>query len=154
MPPPLTISTGATARTAATTSARRSAISDTEAFCIRLIAMPCSGLPRGLSPTPAMWPSYAISAASSRPGRPAMSRASAAAASGVRIGERLGPIFTRPPAIQNEVSSSMHTRIGAAGEGAAAAIRSSCSAESTITIGRPPSSSAPRSASAARSAVG
>ena len=57
VPPPFTSSTGATAFTAATISARRSAISRADERCIRRIAGPWRGLPSGLSPTPAMWPS-------------------------------------------------------------------------------------------------
>ena len=83
-----------------------------------------------------------------------ISVASAAACSGVRIGERLGPIFTSPRAMWKPVSNSMQRRIGAAGASAALAIRSSWSAESTIRIGRPSPSSPASSLSAARSAVG
>ena len=57
VPPPLTKRSGATARTAATTAARRPASSRADARCIARIATPISGRPGGRSPTPAMWAS-------------------------------------------------------------------------------------------------
>ena len=54
VPPPFTSSMGATSRTAATTAARRSAISATERRLIDRIAGPCQRPVRGRSPSPAM----------------------------------------------------------------------------------------------------
>ena len=54
VPPPFTIGTGATSRTAATTAARRSAISAAERRLMNRITGSCSGLPSGRSPRPAM----------------------------------------------------------------------------------------------------
>ena len=57
VPPPLTIGTGATCRTASTTAARRSASSAAERRFISLIRGPCRRPSSGRSPTPAMWAS-------------------------------------------------------------------------------------------------
>src|ERR671934_220612 len=51
-----------------------------------------------------------MSPASVTPGRRSISLASASASSGVRSGERFGPIFTRPPNAHQLVSISMQTR--------------------------------------------
>ena len=54
VPPPFTSSIGATARTASTTAARRSAISRAERLLMKRITGRWRGLPSGRSPTPAM----------------------------------------------------------------------------------------------------
>ena len=97
VPPPLTKRSGGSA---ATTAARRVASSRADARCMARSATPRSGF-AGRSPTPAICASYIISPSSSSP-RAVISRASAAACSGVRSGERLAPIadapVERPPA--------------------------------------------------------
>ena len=57
VPPPFTSGSGATSRTAATTAARRSAISLAERRLICRIGGAWTRLPSGLSPEPAMWAS-------------------------------------------------------------------------------------------------
>ena len=57
VPPPFTIATGATSRTAATTAARRSAISAADRRFISRISGACRRFPSGRSPRPAMWAS-------------------------------------------------------------------------------------------------
>ena len=57
VPPPLTNRSGAIERTASTISARRRASSRADSACTIGSASRISGLPGGLSPTPAIWPS-------------------------------------------------------------------------------------------------
>ena len=125
---------------------------------MNLIAALRSGRPATSSPTPAMWPSYAIAPTSRTRSRRSMSAARWRAWRGVRIGERFGPIFaSRPPAGHQLGSMSIATRIVAPTPAAAASIRSSCAGSSTISAGCESgrfAACAARSSSASRSVVG
>ena len=79
------------------TSPRRAASWRLAVDCISRIARERSGRPAIASPTPAIWPSYAISPTSRKPGRRTTVRASAASWPGARSGERRAPTRTRPP---------------------------------------------------------
>ncbi len=133
VPPPFTNSRSATCRTRRTTSARRCANSARAFDCISRIAADRSGRPGTASPTPATWPSYAISPTTSKPRRAFTVSAKRPNCSGVRNGERRAPTRTRPPSRWSEVSSSRHTRT-VADPSRAASIRSSCATSSTSTV--------------------
>src|SRR5829696_791448 len=85
--------------------------------------------------------------ASSIPGRRTISRASAAASSGVRTGDRLAPTRTPPTGSANARSSSITTRAGGLS-------RSSCSTESTTSAGWRSAGNDDKAAIALRSTVG
>ena len=135
VPPPFTNSrSGATARTAPTTAARRSASSRRATACIARTARDRSGRPATASPTPATCPSYAISPTSRKPGRRTTDRASSASCAGVRAGDRRAPIRTRPPSSRSAVSISRQTRTSSVPPARAASISSSWATSSTVTV--------------------
>jgi hypothetical protein len=121
------------------------------------MAIAHGGRPAGLSPTPAICASWAISPVSLRAGLDAMAAANAAAWPGVLIGERRAPARSRPCSPVRPASMSMATLTGcgAATPAAAFSIMSRCSGQSAITVMAAAAAWPPASrASAVRSAVG
>ena len=138
MPPPLTSSSGATSRTAATTAARRSAISCADALLHRVGSpRPCTALPAGGRRRRRCAPrSPSARRARSRRGARSPARAPRAC-SGVRIGRALGADLH---AARRRASSPGRARCRRARRGRRPRRRRSgrgASAESTISDRRP-----------------
>ncbi len=121
---------------AATAALRRSISSAAERFCIQWTIAPRSGWPGGLSPSPAIWPSYAITPTSVNPARSLIRRASRPASRALWTGDLRVPTC-RPGIGRQETSSSKQTRMVGWWAPRAASTRSRWSSESIISVTRP-----------------